>query len=79
MVACNSIYNCLIWGYSTSKFASLTYDALRSSKEGIILDLGCGSLAFNANIYIQYLKRPVVLLDQSLKLLKIAKSRIIKK
>ena len=77
-VACNPIYNRLVWGYSTSKFASFTYEALRSTKEGLILDLGCGSLAFNAKIYIQYSERPVVLLDQSLKLLRIAKSRIIK-
>jgi SAM-dependent methyltransferase len=77
-VACNPIYNRLVWGYSTSKFASLTYDALRSSKEGFILDLGCGSLAFTAKTYIRYSERPVVLLDQSLKLLRIAKTRIIK-
>ncbi len=77
-VACNPIYNRFIWGYSTSKFASLTYDALRSSKEGYILDLGCGSLAFTAKEYLQYSERPVVLLDQSLKLLRIAKARISK-
>ena len=77
-VACNPIYNRLIWGYSTSKFASFTFDALRSSKKGFVLDAGCGSLAFTAKTYIEYSERPVVLLDQSLKLLRIAKSRIIK-
>ena len=77
-VACNPIYNRLIWGYSTSKFASFTFDALRSSKKGFVLDGGCGSLAFTAKTYIEYSERPVVLLDQSLKLLRIAKSRITK-
>jgi len=77
-VACNPVYNRLIWGYSTSKFASLTFDALRSSKKGFVLDIGCGSLAFTAKTYVQYSERPVVLLDQSLKLLRIAKSRIAK-
>lgn len=77
-VACNPLYNRLIWGYSIAKFASLTYNALTSSKKGCILDLGCGSLAFNAQTYAKYSERPVVLLDQSLKLLRIAKTRIVK-
>lgn len=77
-VACNPIYNRIVWGYSTSKFASLAYDVLRSSKKGFVLDLGCGSLAFTAKTFIQYSERPVVLIDQSLKLLRIAKSRITK-
>lgn len=77
-VACNPVYNRLIWGYSTSKFASLVYDALRSSKKGFVLDIGCGSLAFTSKNYIRYSERSVVLMDQSLKLLKIAKSRITK-
>jgi ubiquinone/menaquinone biosynthesis C-methylase UbiE len=77
-VACNPLYNRLIWGYSVSRFASLAYEALNSSKDGNVLDLGCGSLAFTAKTYIQYSDRPVVLLDQSLKMLRIAKSRLIK-
>lgn len=77
-VACNPLYNRLIWGYSVLKFASLAHDALNSSKNGNVLDLGCGSLAFTARTYIQYSQRPVVLVDQSLKMLRIAKSRLIK-
>ena len=75
-VACNPIYNRLVWGYSTSKFASLTFNALTSSKKCFVLDAGCGSLAFTAKAYIRYSERLVVLIDQSLKLLRIAKSRI---
>jgi len=77
-VACNALYNRLIWGYSITKFASLAHNALRSSKGGNVLDLGCGSLAFTAKTYIQYSDRPVVLMDQSLRMLRIAKSRLIK-
>jgi ubiquinone/menaquinone biosynthesis C-methylase UbiE len=77
-VACNPLYNRLIWGYSVSRFASLAHDALNSSKKGNVLDLGCGSLAFTAKTYIQFSESPVVLLDQSLKMLRIAKSRLIK-
>jgi len=77
-VACNPIYNRLIWGYSVSIFSQMANDALRSSEEGNILDIGCGSLAFTAKVYCQYAERPVILVDQSLKMLRIAKSRLIK-
>ena len=77
-VACNSLYNRLVWGYSVSKFARLTEKALMSSEEGYVLDLGCGSLAFTAKTYVNYGERPVIMLDQSLKLLKLAKSRLLK-
>jgi ubiquinone/menaquinone biosynthesis C-methylase UbiE len=78
-VACNRIYNRLIWGYSINIFSQIANDALKSTKQGKVLDLGCGSLAFTANTYSQYSERPVVLVDQSLNMLRIAKSRLIKK
>ena len=77
-VACNPIYNRLMWGYSITIFASIANDALRSTNKGNVLDLGCGSLAFTAKTYIQYSERPVILVDQSLNMLRIAKSRLIK-
>jgi len=78
LVACNPIYNRLIWGYSTSKFETLVDNALKKKHQGIILDVGCGSLAFSAKTYCLFSDKPVVLLDQSLKLLRIAKSRLVK-
>lgn len=78
LVACNPIYNRLIWGYSTSKFPSLVHRAIKSFPYGSVLDIGCGSLAFTAKTYSLYSDRPVVLVDQSLKLLRIAKSRLTK-
>jgi len=77
-VACNPIYNRLMWGYSITIFTSIAFDALRSTNKGNVLDVGCGSLAFTAKIYVQYSERPVILVDQSLKMLRIAKSRLIK-
>jgi ubiquinone/menaquinone biosynthesis C-methylase UbiE len=67
-----------MWGYSITIFASIANDALRSTNKGNVLDLGCGSLAFTAKTYIQYSERPVILVDQSLNMLRIAKSRLIK-
>jgi ubiquinone/menaquinone biosynthesis C-methylase UbiE len=77
-IACNPLYNRVIWGYSIENFVSLAQAALTSSKTGNVLDLGCGSLAFTAKTYIQYSDRPVVLIDQSLKMLRLAKSRLMK-
>jgi ubiquinone/menaquinone biosynthesis C-methylase UbiE len=78
LIACNPIYNRLIWGYSVKIFSQVVIEALRSAHEGIVLDLGCGSLSFTGKIYHQYTDRPVLLVDQSLKMLRMAKSRLIK-
>lgn len=78
LVICNRYYNRIMWGYNITSYETLTTTALNSSDNGWVLDAGCGSLAFNAKSYIKYIERPVVLFDQSIKLLKIAKSRIIK-
>jgi SAM-dependent methyltransferase len=77
-VACNRFYNRLVWGYWTSEYHSLCTDALRSLTDAWVLDAGCGSLAFTAKTYLEYSCRPVILLDQSLRMLMSAKSRLVK-
>ncbi|UCE52942.1 MAG: class I SAM-dependent methyltransferase, partial [Desulfobacterales bacterium] len=76
VVACNRFYNWLMWGYSIKDYATLCEDTLAWSSEGWVLDLACGSLAFTAEIYANCSNRPVVFLDQSLKLLRKGKSRL---
>lgn len=78
LVICNPLYNRLVWGYSVKNYDIFTHNALTSSKDGWVLDAGCGSLAFTAKTYLRYSERPVVLLDHSLSLLRIAKSRLIR-
>jgi len=75
-VACNRFYNRLMWGYSIKDYATLCDDILNSSSDGWVLDLACGSLAFTSEVYANYSNRPVVFLDQSLKLLRKGKIRI---
>lgn len=77
-VACNPIYNRLIWGYSVNIFQKVANDALESAPKGKVLDLGCGSLAFTAKTYSQYTHRPLILVDQSIKMLRMGKSKLIK-
>jgi len=76
VVACNRFYNWLMWGYSVRDYATLCEDSLSSFSEGWVLDLACGSLAFTAKTYSHFSNRPVVFLDQSLKLLRRGKSRL---
>jgi SAM-dependent methyltransferase len=78
IVACNRFYNWLMWGYSIEEYTNFCEDSLASSSEGWILDLACGSLAFTAEMYANCSNRPVVFLDQSLKLLRKGKSRLVK-
>lgn len=76
IVACNRLYNRILWGYWPKEFQSMAQEALGSDTEGWVLDAGCGSLAFTAEAYSKYSRRPVVLLDNSIKLLRMAKARI---
>ncbi len=78
LVACNPVYNLVIWGYSVKIFSQIASEALQSSQNGPFLDIGCGSLAFTAKTYSQYAERPMVLADQSLKMLRMAKEKFIK-
>jgi SAM-dependent methyltransferase len=79
LVACNRLYNRLMWGYSVSGYISLCESVLGSSPDGWVLDIACGSLAFTAKLYARYSRRPVVLLDQSLKLLRKGKARVVRR
>ncbi len=78
LVACNPLYNRLIWGYPVKIFPQIALEALRSSQNGPLFDIGCGSVAFTARAYSQHNDRPVVLIDQSLKMIRMAKAKLIK-
>jgi ubiquinone/menaquinone biosynthesis C-methylase UbiE len=79
VVACNPIYNRAIWGYSVKVFSQIASEALRSTQNGPFLDIGCGSLAFTADSYRLYSERPMVLADRSLKMLRMAKEKLLRK
>lgn len=74
-VACNPLYNRLVWGYRISGLHAFCSELLASDTNGWFLDAGCGSLAFTARAYRES-ERPVVLVDQSLTLLCKAKERL---
>jgi SAM-dependent methyltransferase len=73
-VACNPVYNRIMWGYWPSTLHAFCADLLGSAK-GWFLDAGCGSLAFTAREYAGT-DRPLILADQSLTLLRKAGQRL---
>lgn len=75
LVACNPIYNRLVWGYSIRDFEVALEKNLKENR-GPVLDAGCGSLAFTYRFYLNYSDRPVLFFDQSMKLLKKARKRL---
>jgi SAM-dependent methyltransferase len=76
LVACNRFYNRLVWGYWPSALSGLCRRALAQAPGEWMLDAGCGSLAFSARVYAACRDRPVVCLDRSLKLLRLARQRL---
>jgi len=72
----SAIYNKLIWGNRLADYRRFCEKALTSRPTGYVLDAGCGSLVFTAEVYAQQTDRPLVLLDRSLGMLRRAKSRL---
>jgi SAM-dependent methyltransferase len=76
-VACNPIYNRVVWGYPITLYPRFTFEALSSASTGPVLDLACGSLAFTAKAYLQSPHRTIICSDQSLKMLRLARNRLV--
>ena len=73
----NGIYNKIIWGNSVKNYHSFCQDALDTASDGVVLDAGCGSLVFTAEVYAKSTNKQIILLDRSLGMLERAKERLI--
>lgn len=69
------IYNRVMWGASMAHYFAFARQAVASDSAGILLDAGCGSLLFTAQTYLDC-QRPILGCDQSLDMLRRAKSRL---
>jgi SAM-dependent methyltransferase len=78
MLVSNDLYSRIMWGFPIRGFTTFCQEQLASSNEGWVLDIGCGSLIFSAGLYANYTERPVVLCDLSVRMLRRAKSRLMK-
>jgi SAM-dependent methyltransferase len=70
------LYNRLVWGSSPRAYSAFAARALASGS-GPFLDAGCGSLVFTAKVYARA-ARPVVLVDQSIGMLRAARARLLR-
>jgi len=69
------LYNFVMWGISPSHYVQFARQALDSSRDGMFLDAGCGSLLFTGRIYVDSNRR-IVAFDQSLAMLRLARERL---
>jgi len=70
------LYNRLMWGTSPLDYVAFAREAILSHPAGRMLDAGCGSLLFTAQVYLAS-DRQVIAFDQSLQMLKRARARLI--
>ena len=47
----NALYNRIMWGNSPKDYADFLRENLKNCGEGIIADIGCGTLSFTSEIY----------------------------
>ncbi len=72
----NSLYNRLMWGNMPKDYSDFCKKGLQNSNDGIIADIGCGTLSFTYKEYTEYNRKDIFLCDLSSEMLKIGKNRI---
>lgn len=77
LVVGTRIYNRVMWGASLLDYVAFARRAVASDSTGALLDAGCGSLLFTAQAYLDC-QRPILACDQSLNMLRRARSRLMK-
>ena len=75
LVVGTRFYNRVMWGASMPDYVAFARQAVASDQTGILLDAGCGSLLFTAQAYVDC-RRPILACDQSLNMLRRARSRL---
>jgi ubiquinone/menaquinone biosynthesis C-methylase UbiE len=68
-------YNKLAWGCSVDRYEEACRNALAVGT-GPLADVGCGSLVFTATAYLEVHDRLIILIDQSLGMLRRARHRL---
>ncbi|HEX6039425.1 class I SAM-dependent methyltransferase [Longimicrobium sp.] len=71
------LYNRIAWGSSPADYRRFARRAVESASGGWFLDAGCGTLLLTADAYLAAPTRPIVVLDQSLGMLRRARERLL--
>jgi SAM-dependent methyltransferase len=75
LVVGSRLYNRVMWGALLRDYVTFARQAVESNSGGMMLDAGCGSLLFTAQAYLEC-SRPIIAFDQSLHMLRRARSRL---
>ena len=71
----NGLYNKIMWGNSPKEYAAFCKKGLKGAN-GIIADIGCGTLGFTVKVYAENKTKNLFLCGLSLEMLKIGKRRL---
>jgi SAM-dependent methyltransferase len=71
------LYNRIAWGSSPADYRRFARRAVQAAPGGWFLDAGCGTLLLTADAYRDATTRPIVVLDQSLGMLRRARERLL--
>ena len=71
----NRLYNKIMWGNSPTNYAAFCEKGLEKAN-GIIADIGCGTLSFTYRVYAKNKIKNLFLCDLSLEMLKLGKERL---
>jgi ubiquinone/menaquinone biosynthesis C-methylase UbiE len=71
----NALYNRVMWGNAPKSYTDFCKIGLKNNN-GIIADIGCGTLSFTYKAYAEYFKNEMFLCDLSYEMLKLGKNRL---
>jgi len=77
LVVGTRLYNRVMWGAYRPDYVKFARQSVASHPGGMLLDAGCGSLLFTAAAHLGC-ERPILAFDQSLHMLRRARSRLMK-
>ncbi|NOY49818.1 MAG: class I SAM-dependent methyltransferase [Chlorobi bacterium] len=72
----NGLYNRIMWGNAPDAYTDFCKSGLESLNDGIVADIGCGTLSFTYKAYAEHHKKNIFLCDQSYEMLKIGENRL---
>jgi len=71
-----NLYNRMMWGNSPKNYAAFAEKSLNEKTAGTVLDVGCGTLAFTADVYNANDSRQIILSDYSLGMMGLGQQRL---
>ena len=71
-----TFYNRVMWGNHPDNYRNFVAESINQKNQGVVIDVGCGTLSFTHEVYNQYHHRTLVLSDLSRGMLLLGKNRI---